>query len=135
MNLLKRLKELGDHLIVAVSTDEFNAGKNKQTIVPFADRIEIVRNIKHVDMAIAETSWDQKVNDIKKYGVSTFGMGHDWEGKFDELKEHCEVVYLPRTPNISSTDVKKLLKILDRSHVADLKQALDLISSIVGRFE
>lgn len=135
LNLLKRLKELGDYLIVAVSTDEFNAGKDKQTIVPFSDRIEIVRNIKYVDMAIPEVSWAQKVSDIKQYGVSTFGMGHDWKGKFDELKDHCEVVYLPRTPNISSTDVKKLLKVLDRSHVADLKQALDLISSIVGRFE
>lgn len=135
LNLLKRLKELGDYLIVAVSTDEFNAGKNKQTIVPFDDRINIVKNIKYVDMAIPEDSWDQKVKDIKRYGVSTFGMGDDWEGKFDELKQHCEVVYLPRTPNISSTDIKKLLKVLDRSHVADLKQALDLISSIVDRFE
>ncbi|MHC8315211.1 adenylyltransferase/cytidyltransferase family protein [Pseudomonas sp. LB3P31] len=135
LNLLKRLKELGDYLIVAVSTDEFNAGKKKQTIVPFEDRIEIVRNIKCVDLAIPESSWEQKTIDIRHYGVSIFGMGHDWEGKFDELRQHCDVVYLPRTPNISSTDVKQLLKILDRSHVADLKQALDLISSIVDRFE
>lgn len=135
LNLLKRLKELGDYLIVAVSTDEFNAEKNKQTIVPFSDRIEIVRSVRYVDLAIPETDWAQKPKDIKHYGVSTFGMGHDWEGKFDELNQFCEVIYLPRTPNISSTDVKKLLKILDRSHVADLKQALDLISSIVDRFE
>lgn len=135
LNLLKRLKELGDYLIVAVSTDEFNAAKGKQTIVPFADRIEIVKNIKFVDLAIPESSWDQKARDCEKYGVSVFGMGHDWEGKFDELKQHCEVVYLPRTNGVSSTDMKRLLQVLDRSHVKDLKHALDLISSIVDRFE
>ncbi|AFY20733.1 adenylyltransferase/cytidyltransferase family protein [Pseudomonas sp. UW4] len=135
LNLLQRLKEYGDHLIVGVSTDEFNAGKNKQTIVPFKDRIEIVRNIKCVDLAIPEATWDQKTRDISQYNVTTFGMGHDWEGKFDELKEFCEVVYLPRTPNISSTDIKQILKVLDKSHVNELKQALDIISSIVERFE
>lgn len=135
LNLLKRLKELGDYLIVAVSTDEFNASKGKQTIVPFSDRIEIVKNIKHVDLAIPESSWSQKVSDCEKYGVSVFGMGHDWEGKFDELKECCEVVYLPRTDGVSSTEMKRLLQVLDRSHIEDLKHALDLISSIVGRFE
>ncbi len=135
LNLLRRLKELGDYLIVGVSTDEFNAGKNKQTIIPFEDRIEIVRNIKCVDMAIPEEAWSQKVVDIDEYDVSIFGMGHDWAGKFDELKKLCDVVYLPRTPNVSSTDVKNLLKVLDRSHISDLKQALDIISSIVDRFE
>ena len=135
LNLLKRLIELGDYLIVAVSTDEFNAAKGKQTIVPFADRIEIVKNIKFVDLAIPESSWDQKARDCEKYGVSVFGMGHDWEGKFDELKQYCEVVYLPRTNGVSSTDMKRLLQVLDRSHVKDLKHALDLISSIVDRFE
>jgi glycerol-3-phosphate cytidylyltransferase len=135
LNLLNRLSELGDKLIVAVSTDEFNSGKGKQTIVPFKDRLEIVQNIKCVDLAISETSWDQKVTDIKNYDVDVFGMGNDWEGKFDFLKEHCEVKYLPRTDSISSTDLKKLLKVLDKSHVEDLKTALDLISTIVKTFE
>lgn len=135
LNLLKRLKKLGDYLIVAVSTDEFNSGKGKKTIVPFADRIEIVKNIKCVDLAIPENSWDQKASDCEKYGVSIFGMGHDWEGKFDELKQYCEVVYLPRTSGVSSTDMKRLLQVLDSSHVNDLKCALDLISSIIDRFE
>lgn len=135
LNLLKRLKELGDYLIVAVSTDEFNAAKGKQTIVPFADRIEIVKNIKFVDLAIPESSWDQKARDCEKYGVSVFGMGHDWEGKFDELKQYCEVVYLPRTNGVSSTDMKRLLQVLDRTHISDLKKALDIISSIVDRFD
>lgn len=135
LNLLQRLKEYGDYLIVAVSTDEFNSQKNKQTIVPFRDRLEIVRNIKCVDLAIPEETWDQKIHDISKYDVTTFGMGHDWEGKFDELKQVCDVVYLPRTPNISSTDIKQILKVLDKSHVNELKKALDIISSIVERFE
>lgn len=135
LNLLTRMKSLGDYLVVGVSTDEFNEGKGKKTIIPFADRFEIVKNIKCVDLAIPEQTWDQKIRDIGQYNVSVFGMGGDWEGKFDELKTHCEVVYLPRTDGISSTDLKRLLKVLDRSHVSDLKKALDIISSIVERFE
>lgn len=135
VNLLNRLKQLGDYLIVAVSTDEFNSKKGKQTIVPFKDRMEIVRNMKCVDLVIPENSWDQKENDIAKYNVSVFGMGHDWQGKFDELRSLCEVIYLPRTDGISSTDMKRLLQVLDRSHIKDLKHALDLISSIVERFD
>lgn len=135
LKLLQRLKNLGDYLIVGVSTDEFNSEKNKKTIIPFKDRIEIVRNISCVDLAIPESTWDQKKHDILKYEVDIFGMGHDWQGKFDELQNYCEVVYLPRTPNISSTDIKKVLKVLDKSHVDDLKKALDTISIIIERFE
>jgi glycerol-3-phosphate cytidylyltransferase len=135
LNLLNRLRALGDSLIVGVSTDEFNAGKGKRTIVPFKDRLEIVQSIKAVDLAIPETSWDQKVIDIKNHGVDVFGMGNDWEGKFDFLKDHCEVVYLPRTEAISSTELKKLLRVLDQTHIADLKVALDLISTIVATFD
>ncbi|WP_042428153.1 adenylyltransferase/cytidyltransferase family protein [Comamonas granuli] len=135
LNLLRRLRALGDRLIVGVSTDEFNALKGKKTIIGFDDRIEIVRNLKCVDMAIPEDNWEQKVDDIRGHGVSIFGMGSDWEGRFDELKAHCEVVYLPRTEGVSSTQIKKTLQVLDRSHVQELKQALDLIASIVDRFE
>lgn len=135
LNLLRRLRALGDRLIVGVSTDEFNALKGKKTIIGFDDRIEIVRNLKCVDMAIPEDNWEQKVDDIRRHDVSIFGMGSDWEGRFDELKAHCEVVYLPRTEGVSSTQIKKTLQVLDRSHVQELKQALDLIASIVDRFE
>jgi glycerol-3-phosphate cytidylyltransferase len=135
LNLLQRLRALGDELIVGVSTDDFNALKGKKTIVSFHDRIEIVRALKCVDHAIPEENWEQKVNDIRQYGVSVFGMGHDWEGRFDELRAHCEVVYLPRTEGISSTQLKQTLKVLDHSHVKELQQALDLISSIVERFD
>lgn len=135
LNLLNRLRALGDYLIVGVSTDQFNESKGKKTIVSFEDRLKIVAGLRCVDLAIPEYSWDQKVDDIKKYGVSVFGMGHDWEGRFDFLKDHCEVVYLPRTEGISSTALKKTLQALDRSHVDDLKKALDLISSIIEKLD
>lgn len=134
LRLLKRLKALGDRLVVGVSTDDFNHGKGKQTIIGFSERIEIVRNLDCVDVAIPESSWEQKVSDIGEHDVSVFGMGDDWSGKFDHLQEHCEVVYLPRTEGISSTELKRVLQILDRSHVNDLKKALDLIGAIVERF-
>ncbi len=135
LNLLTRLAALGDRLVVGVSTDEFNQGKGKKTIIPYADRAAIVAGLKVVDLVVPEESWDQKVSDIKEHGVGVFGMGHDWTGKFDDLKEYCEVVYLPRTEGISSTDIKKILSVLDRTHIEDLKKALDLISSIVDRFD
>jgi glycerol-3-phosphate cytidylyltransferase len=133
LRLLNRLRELGDSLIVGVSTDEFNAKKGKKSIIQFEDRLEIVRNLKCVDLAIPEDSWDQKAKDIQSYGASIFGMGHDWEGKFDHLSEYCEVVYLPRTENISSTQIKQVLSVVDRTHVDELKRALDIISNIVDR--
>ncbi len=135
LNLLARLRDLGDRLIVGVSTDEFNAGKGKHTIVPYAHRAAIDEALEVVDQVIPEESWDQKRSDIEKYGVTVFGMGHDWTGKFDDLKDLCEVVYLPRTSGVSSTEMKELLGVLDRSHIDELKSALDILSSIVERFE
>ncbi len=113
VNLLKRARELGDRLIVAVSTDEFNlTEKNKTTIVPFAHRVAVLESCRYVDMVIAESAWQQKAEDIKKYQVDTFVMGDDWQGKFDELKALCEVVYLPRTKQISSTAIKQAMQVL-----------------------
>ena len=109
LNLLNRLKSLGDKLIVAVSTDEFNSIKGKKTLIPFEQRALIVQNIKCVDIVIAEENWEQKIDDIKKYNVDIFAMGEDWQGKFDFLKDYCEVIYLPRTQNISTTELKKEL--------------------------
>lgn len=109
LNLLNRLKSLGDKLIVAVSTDEFNSIKGKKTLIPFEQRALIVQNIKCVDMVISEKNWEQKIDDIKKYNVDIFAIGDDWQGKFDFLKDYCEVIYLPRTQNISTTELKKEL--------------------------
>lgn len=135
LRLLERLRLLGDRLVVGVSTDEFNALKGKRTVIPYADRIEIIRALRCVDHVIPETRWEQKVDDIRAYQVSIFGMGSDWAGRFDDMKEHCEVVYLPRTEGVSSTHLRTTLKVLDGEHVRELKQALDLIASIVDKFD
>ena len=114
LKLLQRAKALageGGKLIVAVSTDRFNwVEKHKKCSIPDCDRMAIVGALKCVDMVIPEDNWEQKKTDVAKYGVDIFVMGDDWKGKFDFLKEQCEVVYLPRTPDISSTQLKKNIK-------------------------
>lgn len=109
VNLLKRAKALGDYLIVALSSDEFNAVKQKQSFYTYAQRKMILEACRYVDLVIPENCWEQKASDIKQYAVDTFVMGDDWSGKFDFLKPLCEVVYLPRTPNVSSTETKTFL--------------------------
>lgn len=111
VNLLRRAKELGDYLIVVISTDEFNwEQKHKKCYFPYEKRKAIVEAIKYVDLVIPETDWEQKRTDVHKYGVDVFVMGDDWTGKFDFLKEEgVEVVYLPRTPNVSTTQIKNEL--------------------------
>ena len=106
LNIIKRAKALGDYLVVAVSSDEFNAQKGKKAYHCDRDRKTILEAIRYVDEVIFEESWDQKIDDIKKHDIDVFVMGDDWEGKFDELKEYCEVVYLPRTKGISTTKIK-----------------------------
>jgi glycerol-3-phosphate cytidylyltransferase len=131
LNILKRLSQLGDRLIVGVSTDEFNALKGKRPVVPFEQRIEIVRAIRYVDQAIPEQRWAQKREDIERYGVDVFGIGEDWKGKFDDLEDQVQVVYLPRTSGVSTTEMKRILSAFDEHHVAELKKTLDAISQIV----
>ena len=107
INLLRRAKEQGDYLIVALSTDEFNWNeKRKKSYFSYEDRKRMLEAIRYVDLVIPEESWDQKVTDVDKYHVDVFVMGDDWKGKFDFLKDKCEVVYPPRTPEISTTKIK-----------------------------
>lgn len=106
VNLLKRARELGDYLIVGLSTDEFNAIKHKEAYHSFEHRKLILEAIRYVDEVIPENNWEQKINDVKKHDVDVFVMGDDWKGKFDFLKEYCDVVYLPRTVGISTTKIK-----------------------------
>ena len=120
LRLLKRVKELGNHLSVSISTDEFNSVKGKKTLIPYQQRKEIVENIKCVDLVIPETCWEQKIEDIKKYEIDIFAMGNDWDGKFDFLKEYCEVIYLPRTEDISSTEIKKQMDAFLKEHSIEL---------------
>ena len=107
INLLRRAKELGDHLIVGISTDKFNEMKGKQAYYSFEQRKAILEAVKYVDEVIPEDSWEQKADDIKKYDIDILVMGDNWKGKFDELEELCEVKYLPRTVGISSTKIKE----------------------------
>lgn len=107
INLLKRAKALGDYLIVAISTDEFNAIKNKKAYHSFENRKMILESIRYVDEVIPENSWDQKIRDVVENDVDIFVMGDDWKGRFDFLKDYCQVVYLPRTIGISTTQIKK----------------------------
>ena len=107
INLLKRAKELGDYLIVALSTDEFNWNeKRKKCYFSYQKRQQLLEAVRYVDLVIPEESWEQKATDVQLYKVDTFVMGDDWAGKFDFLKEYCDVVYLPRTPEISTTQIK-----------------------------
>lgn len=117
INLLRRAKELGDYLIVAISTDEFNSiEKQKKCYFNYEQRKAIVEAIKYVDQVIPECSWEQKKTDVAKYGVDVFVIGDDWKGKFDFLKEQgVEVVYLERTPEISTTQIKDKLSKQERS--------------------
>ena len=99
---------LGDYLIVALSTDEFNWNeKQKKCYFSYEERKSLLEAIRYVDLVIPEESWEQKISDVKEFKVDTFVIGDDWEGKFDFLKEYCDVVYLPRTPEISTTQIKK----------------------------
>lgn len=107
INLLRRAKALGDYLIVALSTDEFNAIKNKKAYHSYEDRKIILESIRYVDEVIPERSWEQKTQDVIDNDVDIFVMGDDWEGKFDFLKDYCEVIYLPRTEGISTTKIKE----------------------------
>ena len=111
INLLKRARALGDHLTVALSTDEFNSlQKDKTTYFSYEERKAILQAIRYVDEIIPETDWDQKISDIKALDIDVFVMGDDWTDKFDYLADYCDVVYLPRTPGISTTIIKSKLK-------------------------
>ncbi len=109
INLLKRAKALGDYLIVGLSSDKFNEVKNKKSYYNYEQRKKILESLRFVDLVIPEDNWEQKVSDIKEFRADIFVMGDDWEGKFDFLKEHCAVVYLSRTPDVSSTMTKEYL--------------------------
>ncbi|MDR1794978.1 MAG: glycerol-3-phosphate cytidylyltransferase [Erysipelotrichaceae bacterium] len=110
INLLRRAKALGDYLIVALSTDEINEFKGKKAYHSYSERKAMLEAIRYVDLVIPEAVWEQKADDIVKYQVDVFVIGDDWQGEFDDLKQYCEVVYLPRTQGISTTKIKQDLE-------------------------
>lgn len=115
INLLQRSKELGDHLTVGLSTDDFNIVKSKKSYHNYEARKLILESIKYVDMVIPENNWDQKVRDVITNAIDVFVMGDDWEGEFDYLKDYCQVIYLPRTAGISTTKIKKDLLVVSNA--------------------
>lgn len=110
INILRRAKEMGDYLIVGLSTNKFNQEKNKECYFNFDERKVLLEAIRYVDLVIPEYSWEQKITDIKDHKVDIFVMGDDWRGKFDFLLDVCEVKYLARTPDISTTQIKSSLR-------------------------
>lgn len=127
LRLLKRLRDLGDRLVVGCSTDEFNKAKGKTCIIPFSDRVEILESCRYVDAVFPETSWEQKPHDIRRFSASIFAMGDDWVGKFDFLQAEtgCVVTYVARTPGISTTDLKGVLRSIDDEKLARMRKAAE----------
>lgn len=109
INLLKRAKEKGDYLVVAISTDKFNESKGKKSFFSYKIRKYMLESIKYVDEVIPEDNWEQKVSDVQNHNIDVFVMGDDWKGKFDYLSNYCNVEYLPRTEGISTTEIKSKL--------------------------
>ena len=109
INLLRRARALGDRLVVGLSTDEFNNGKHKSSLLNYDNRKAVLEAIRYVDLVIPEATWEQKLDDVQRHGVDVFVMGDDWAGKFDFLSDACEVVYLARTAEISSSEIKQSL--------------------------
>ncbi|HZJ77587.1 MAG TPA: glycerol-3-phosphate cytidylyltransferase [Clostridia bacterium] len=111
IRLLKRAKELGDYLIVALSTDEFNEIKNKSSYHSYGTRKIMLEAIRYVDLVVPENTWEQKIEDVLNYKVDVVVMGSDWSGsdKFDYLKEYCELIYLDRTQGVSTSMIKETL--------------------------
>lgn len=112
IRLLQRAAALGDYLVVALSTDEFNALKGKRSFYPYEVRREMLEAVRYVDLVIPESSWDQKLSDVESYNIDVVCMGGDWKGdpRFEALREACDVVYFDRTEGISTTDVKSNLR-------------------------
>lgn len=132
INLLRRAKALGDYLIVVISSDEFNWNeKHKKCYFTYEQRKALVEAVRYVDLVIPEESWEQKRRDMHEYHIDTFVMGDDWKGKFDFLKEEgVEVVYLPRTPEISSSRIK--YDLYDAASVGESQTSHDDINTDPG---
>lgn len=124
VKLLKRLRSLGDKLVVGLSTDEFNALKGKYCIIPFDERREILESCRYVDAVFPENSWEQKKNDVLEHGADIFAMGDDWAGKFDFLQDAVDVVYLPRTEGISTTEIKQIVSAVNRDKLLTVQHAM-----------
>ena len=130
LRLLERLSQLAERVIVAVSTDAFNEQKGKKVLIPYEQRAAIVQAIEYVDLVIPDQNWQQKSTDIATYNVDIFAMGDDWAGQFDFLKSQCEVVYLERTQDVSTTALKKSLSNFLSISKEDLTNAFEVLDML-----
>lgn len=133
VRLLKRLKQLGDRLVVGLSTDAFNELKGKQVVIPYADRKEILMSSRYVDDVFEENCWEQKRDDLIREKADIFAIGDDWAGKFDDLQDIVKVVYLPRTKDISTTDLKTVLSHLNKEKITEVKHTIDKLNTLVAQ--
>jgi len=117
INLLKRAKAMGDFLVVGLSSDEFNALKRKKAFYSYEERKLVLEAVRYVDLVIPEHTWEQKELDVAEHGIDVFVMGDDWSGKFDHLNDLCEVIYLPRTSGVSTTQIKAELRVTESSNI------------------
>lgn len=117
INLLKRAREMGDFLVVGLSSDGFNAIKRKKAFYSYEERKLVLEAVRYVDLVIPEENWEQKEQDVTEHGINIFVMGDDWKGEFDHLKKQCEVVYLTRTEGISTTQIKAQLRVTESSNI------------------
>ncbi|AEP31213.1 adenylyltransferase/cytidyltransferase family protein [Brumicola nitratireducens] len=131
VRLLKRLKQLGDRLVVGLSSDGFNAIKGKNVVIPYKDRREILLSCRYVDDVFEENSWEQKRHDLARERADIFAIGDDWAGKFDDLEDIVKVIYLPRTKDISTTELKTVLSYLNKEKLSELTNLVENLSSMV----
>ena len=131
VRLLERIRSFGDRLVVGCSTDEFNDLKGKSTIMPYDQRAEILAACRYVDAVFPEQNWEQKRDDIKREKADIFAMGDDWSGKFDHLADDCRVVYLPRTENISTTDIKQLVNARFEGRILQLQNSYEQLGQVI----
>ena len=131
VRLLKRLRALGDRLMVGCSTDEFNALKGKHSVIPYEQRVEMLLACRYVDGVFPEQDWGQKRDDIVRLKADIFAMGDDWAGKFDDLGDITQVIYLPRTPSISSTELRRASAAMREEQINELRNVLDHLNQVV----
>lgn len=132
VKLLERLHQLGDRLVVGCSTDEFNAQKGKRAIFSHENRVEILRACRYVDEVFPEESWDQKRSDIVKFKADIFAIGDDWVGKFDFLGDLCQVLYLPRTEEVSSTNIRSIVGALQKNELLRIQSAANHVVHLLS---
>lgn len=133
VRILKRCRSLGERLVVGLSTDEFNKIKGKETIIPFSQRKEVLESVRYVDAVFPEDDWGQKREDIEREKASILAMGGDWAGKFDYLRDIVDVVYLPRTQYISTTNLKNIISVFIKEDVFYLKNTLESALSLTNK--